>query len=167
MYLFTVKRLFQCSVRCDSRKHLCLPTAQKHRQETLAACVPQIGPAIIFYFSILTEACVSTLVSGLLSSGNTISTHLSSNFMSHEALKFQLLLHLESSVRLRSAQNQVARRRTSLQSTNSRRSLVTLISVTPNILNSKSGHIPTHHNSEQRSVLLKTRSPKHPSGSNR
>ena len=118
-------------------------------------------------FSILTKACVSDLVSGLLSSGNTISTHLSSNFMLHGALKFQLLLRLESSIRLRSAQHQIGRRRTCLQSTNSRMSVVTLIGVTPNILKPKSGHIPTHHNSEQRSVLLKTRSPKHPSGSNR
>jgi hypothetical protein len=68
-------------------------------------------------FSILTKAYVSALVSGLLSSGNTISTCLSSNFMSHGALKFQLLLRLESSIRMRNAQHQVARRRSSLQPT--------------------------------------------------
>jgi hypothetical protein len=67
-------------------------------------------------FSILTKECVSALVSGLLSSGNTISMRLSSNFMSHGVLKFQLLLRRESSVRLRSTQHQPARRRTSFQS---------------------------------------------------
>jgi hypothetical protein len=86
-------------------------------------------------FSILTKACVSDLVSSALSSGNTISTRLSSNFMSHRALKFQLLLRLEASVRLRNAQHHVARRRTSLQSTTLGGLLVTLIGVTPNILN--------------------------------